>query len=869
MITLFEFPGHGQGQAPSLAEVGGKAFSLLKGSEANLPVPPGTILPVQFFEQWFAELKATETWSHFLGATTDNELRRACDDLKLKASQLNFSDEQKTALSTVLSDFAPPTLFAVRSSSPEEDLEGASFAGGYETVLGVTSDSLTDSIKHAFASCLDVRVAIYKREHGFDITNPKIALVIQQQIASDVSGVGFSLNPITNNYDEAVFNVNWGLGETVVAGTVTPDQFTVDKVTRTVTSRIIGSKETSIWLTANGGTTTKSNYRSGDCTLCDQQLLSLTELIQTVESLYQKPIDIEWAFSNDQLYLLQARPITTFIPLPPVMVTAPGEKKRVYLDVTISVQGVYQPMSAMGTSIFALLVSRFTMLLFSKDITTDVTTTVPIAIGGRLYVNLSNVIELAGKEKLSGFWSNLDPLAGKIIAAIDEREYPGDPHIKSLLHHLIWRVPEIASRIIEAEFMPEHARRHIEREIQLFLNEARVLDGANLSLTDFTQPLFGNLIDRVIRQIIPIVIASRIALHELKKIATSVDAELAGRLEVALPHNVTTEMGLSLAHVAGLLPPDLDAKKMQHGLANNTLPSAFREAWQVFMNKYGHRAPMEIDIASPRYRDNPQMLIDLMLSLRNADGENPQEKFDRNQRQRHEAFEIISERIHEQGWLATKRLQWLYRVVENLAGYRETPKFYLIFSLDLMRRKILKLAEQLVERKRLESIEQVFDITLDDLQRAINNPLLDLITIARENRSFKDRLARLKLPTVIDSRGLILRPPVPPIIEGMVVGTPISAGTYNGPIKVLNSPDEKPFNKGEILVARATDPGWTPLFVNAGAVILEVGGLLQHGALVAREYGLPCVGGVAGATTLWPDGTMVEVDGAAGTIRTL
>jgi phosphohistidine swiveling domain-containing protein len=187
---------------------------------------------------------------------------------------------------------------------------------------------------------------------------------------------------------------------------------------------------------------------------------------------------------------------------------------------------------------------------------------------------------------------------------------------------------------------------------------------------------------------------------------------------------------------------------------------------------------------------------------------------------------------------------------------------------DLVRNRVLREAERFYEANRLDSVDQVFDLTLEQLDHGLADPSLDLKALAKHNRLSLDRLSNIpSLPTLIDSRGLILKPHAQPATEGEIRGMPVSPGIAKGKVKILHTPSEKPFFKGEILVARATDPGWTPLFVNASAVILEVGGMLQHGALVAREYGLPCVTGVENATTLWQDGTEVEVDGSQGSIR--
>jgi pyruvate,water dikinase len=188
----------------------------------------------------------------------------------------------------------------------------------------------------------------------------------------------------------------------------------------------------------------------------------------------------------------------------------------------------------------------------------------------------------------------------------------------------------------------------------------------------------------------------------------------------------------------------------------------------------------------------------------------------------------------------------------------------------LLRTRVLEEGRGLRRAGRLDFPEQVFDLTLEDLAAAITDPAIDLRALGARRRAPVERLARAKeLPALIDSRGRIYRPPPTPLREGELAGQPVSAGMARGPVKVLRSPDEKPLLPGDVLVARATDPGWTPLFVNAAAIILEVGGAMQHGALVAREYGKPCVSGVDDATGRLRDGQQVEVDGAAGVIRTL
>ncbi|MBX9695613.1 MAG: hypothetical protein K2Z81_24730, partial [Cyanobacteria bacterium] len=381
-----------------LSQVGGKALSLIRMTKANLPVPPGFVLPVDFFEDWFQQLEKSAAWKAFVGSDTESALQTNCKKLKTAAAKLRFSEEQAQAVIDAVGKMdAPSEIFAVRSSSPEEDLEGSSFAGGYETILGVKPGGLEEAIIRAFASCLDHRVAVYKQQHEFDWKKPRIAVVVQAQIPSEIAGVGFSVNPISNYFDEAVFNANWGLGETVVAGLATPDTFVVNKQTDAIISREIGAKQLSIKLKEDGGTEEFVDPRSGESTLSDKQLKALTKLLCDVEKLYERAVDIEWAYSNDKLYLLQARPVTTNIPLSEELITSPSDRRRLYLDATISIQGLYKPLSPMGTSFLKNVMRKLTTFAFGRDFTQNVVDSPVVATNGRLYLNLSNVFELAGK----------------------------------------------------------------------------------------------------------------------------------------------------------------------------------------------------------------------------------------------------------------------------------------------------------------------------------------------------------------------------------------------------------------------------------------------------------------------------------------
>ncbi len=301
------------GPLPAREEAGGKGLTLITLYQAGLPVPNGFVLTAAFFDPWLVLLKATPAWKQFLAADPST-LRDACQRLKSISAGYELTAEQKKCVRESLIAFDEKALFAVRSSSPEEDLDTASFAGAYESVLGVPAERLEAALHTVFASCLDERIAAYKRAHSFDQAEPRIAVIVQEQIAGDVSGVGFSSNPVNGDSSQAVFESNWGLGDTVVGGRVNPDHYVVNKPTRTVLERRIGRKERARVLLSGGGTHEREDPRHEQSSLQDGQLQALTEAVIVIENRYGRPIDMEWTFAEGRLHILQARPATATKP---------------------------------------------------------------------------------------------------------------------------------------------------------------------------------------------------------------------------------------------------------------------------------------------------------------------------------------------------------------------------------------------------------------------------------------------------------------------------------------------------------------------------------------------------------------------------
>ncbi|MCP4360054.1 MAG: hypothetical protein GY796_18775 [Chloroflexi bacterium] len=371
--------------------------------------------------------------------------------------------------------------------------------------------------------------------------------------------------------------------------------------------------------------------------------------------------------------------------------------------------------------------------------------------------------------------------------------------------------------------------------------------------------LFGEQMDTVMAVIGP----SGLERKQMERMFKDEDvADLLIALEMDLNGNPTSEMGhlmFALAQFPELQETDT-GEQFAEKLANKEFSSEFQQAFDAYMDRFGCRTIREIDIATERPYEN---IPTFFKQLKAMDVQNDMLA---QVAQRHkDVYNKLLALAQQKG--KEKKFKKQATLLNNY-GYREMPKYFFIVTLDLMRQRALALGEAFVTQGRLDEAAQVFDLTVDQLTQAQTDASLDLRATAAENLAPRAKQAKVQeWPRVVDSRGKIFRVERTAVNEGELVGDPIAPGVVRGIANVLHEPYEKPLNKGEILVTRATDPGWTPLFMNADGVVLEVGGALQHGAVIAREYGLPCVSGINGATISIPDGVMIDVDGSNSIVR--
>jgi phosphoenolpyruvate synthase/pyruvate phosphate dikinase len=873
MTTIFSF---NTIQLPTLEQTGGKALALIEMTKAGMHVPPGFVLTVDFFKPWVDFLKGLPHWSA-LTTVASNEIGQTTRAIQELCRTLTFNRAQKDELEQALTSFRKSNqghLYAIRSSSPEEDLEGASFAGGYETTLGVTVDGIEAAIRHSFTSSFDERVFLYKKEHGFQLNEPRIAVIVQQQVDADSAGVAFSLNPLNNCFDEAVINANHGLGESVVAGDADPDLFVVDKPTRQIVEARVGSKQVVVTLNQAGGTNKSVRENHQETSITNEQALALTDLLLKIESYYQKPVDIEWAIAGEKIYLLQARPITTYRPLPAEMVTAPGESKRLYANSTLIEQGLQEPLSVLGTDFLGYVLNKVGGPVAEGAVGSDGIT---FTAGGGYYMNISFALMMGMKNAALAPGSTGDPRVTAILDSIDMKQYLGGElpaKLKSMRSRMIFKMPPMVTSALEAYLRPEYILAKYQtalpeeiRRLETFSGDGISLHAQAVALTDLLTFFYGDYG-------IPMVLAAQFAQQRINNLFKQEAARVQDHLinlGISLPGNKTAEMGefmYTLASSEEISRYD-SAARFISDLERGALSPDFVLSWEHFLAEFGMRCPAEIDPATQRPSEQPALFFEQLKNMSLAI-DRSRSFFEEARAKRETAYQALYEITLKKGKGRARALESYYKIWLTFGGYRETPKHYVIKVIALFRRQALAIAQPLVADGRLDKPEQIFDLTIADIDCALTDPNLDLRALAQKRSALINKIRKSKLTVrIIDSRGKIYYPPRKAAVSGELSGVPISPGVVRGRVKVLQSANEKKLRPGEILVARATDPGWTPLFINAKGIILEIGGALQHGAVVAREYGIPCVSGLDDATSILKDGQLVEVDGSNGIVHIL
>jgi pyruvate,water dikinase len=888
---------------PEISEVGGKGHSLIKLSSLNLNVPNGIILTVNYFQDWIKTIENSDLYNEFITILQQNKIEKdeACSEIlnKIKTwclDNLKLNKNKKSELDKNIKSIFPndfnKLLYAVRSSSPEEDLSGASFAGNYETYLGIKYDSLEKYILKSFISCLDYRVFKYKIEKGFNVSEIKIAIVIMKQINCDASGVGFSINPISNDYDEAVITSNFGLGESVVGGIITPDEYIVNKLNKKIISRKLGSKEKIVKLNKEENETSiieQNKDMKKESSLKDELIIKIVETIIFIEKSYEIPIDIEFGIEKNILYILQARPITTYNKIPKELLTKPNEKRQLYFDGTLGVQGFEKPMSTMGASIIKKLGHYFGIKILGSYNLDNIKEGIVDGLGGKLLLNISNIITKIDIKSLSSFGGNINRVIPEVLNKYGEK-YKNEKmcyEIDVSILGMAWRLP--IKRILFYNFFAQSTKENFDYYFEEFtkINDKFIDDNLNsdLPLTTIVDKILDELSSNFRDYLIPIIFLGMVkgytTIRKLFEETIKNNPELnedLNNLTKGLPF-VTVKMGLELYELTKFFDKIYYKSKTSNDFYNDYMnkkfPKKFYTDFDLFMKKYGFRGEWEFDIKNSRYDENPKIIINqIYSSLLNTDeNKNPKKDFDEVNAKRPEVFQKLLKIAKDKGF--SSEFEEAYNLMINYFYYRESPKYYIVYCLSKIRKLILHRANILLKNNLIDDINDIFKLNIDTLSSILSNvnkynkeQILQIIK--RDNYLNEIFNSWKRFPLLFDSRGrLFFQEKKISNKKNELIGDTVSFGKIRGKAKVLLSLDEKKFNPGEILITKATDPGWTPLIINCGGIVLEVGGMLQHGALVSREFNKPCVVGIDNVTNIIKDGEEVEVDAIEGVVRLL
>ncbi|MFI6508108.1 PEP/pyruvate-binding domain-containing protein [Streptosporangium sp. NPDC050855] len=915
LVLRFDDP-----RARSLSLVGGKAANLGVLTAAGLPVPVGVCLTTEAYRR-VTERAGLEDVLGALATTPAGDVP-ALNALASRARELVLAAPVPGDIADAVRASADGPV-AVRSSATAEDLPHASFAGQQDTYLNVIgADAVLDAVRRCWASLWTDRAVAYRAANDIDHGSVLLAVIVQEMVRSRTAGVMFTANPVTGRRREAVIDAAPGLGEAVVSGAVNPDHFVVDTATGRITERRLGDKRLVVRPLAGGGVehvpagpgdteriggigdTGDTGSTAGAC-VTDAQLRALAALGDRVERHYGAPQDTEWAIDADGvLWLTQARPITTLHPIPrhaepPTWTTTaggPGERDepdepggtRVYFCFSLA-QGLYRPITPMGMSAFRLLSSSVYRMLGIPVPDGPAGAPVVAEAGGRLFFDVTGPVRgRVGRALFPRILDVMEARSARVLRGLFDDPRFGVTHTSPL--PALRRAARLASRFhipsraVRALLAPASAHRDVRTVTRLIRSRLAAPEGATpLERLDHVEQVLGHRVMPLLPSVAPSAAAGFVMLGLAAKALG--DRARPGELQTVLrglPHNVTTEMDLALWRLATRIRRDPESTALLLGtpaaelagrFATGSLPDVAGDGLAEFLSVYGGRAVAEIDLGLPRWSEDPTHIIGVLTNyLRLEDPAlAPDVVFARGAA---EATAMIRTLGRRAGGLRGRLVRFALGRARALVGLREMPKYILVTALAAMRAELLVVGAELAARGVLDDADDVFFLTVREVRAALTGPSpsgegTPAALVARRRAEAARELRRRHVPRVLLSDGtepeaVAVRAPV----EGALTGTPASAGTVTGVARVVLDPVGARLEPGEILVCPSTDPGWTPLFLTAGGLVMEMGGANSHGAVVAREYGIPAVVGVSGATEHIVTGRSVTVDGTSGSVLT-
>lgn len=880
--------------------VGGKAANLGEMTQAGLPVPPGFCVAAGAYREFISATGLGDEINCILAgmngddpSEVDARAERVRTAIMGKPIPQDIEQEtvqsyRKLAAALGQPDGTPIPV-AVRSSATAEDLPNASFAGQQDTYLNVRGESdLLNYLKRCYASLWTGRAVTYRIKQGFAHEQVALAAVVQAMIESEVSGVMFTANPVTGNRDEAVINASWGLGEAIVSGIVTPDTLTVRKADGMVVDRQIASKDVFVQYAPKGGTIESpvAAERRRLPSLSDAQIAALGELARRIEEHYQRPMDIEWAFAGGRFYILQARPITNMKAIdsivaqqkeqtqsaPPQNLPQHGEYNR-----TMFIEIFPDPISPVFLSVLDPLFTSMLAFTF-KTIGFKPPEGMP-AVGlfySQPYFNRAY------------FEAALQPLSPAVRAQmVTQFVNPFGKHARGAPVELSPAFIGMAFRLLR---LMRTFHNLLPKVVQQYRDDIKAFMALNLSsesdeqiIEQMIKLIFstaGSLLNYDFLMIAMIGITYQTLGTMLERYFGDESEEIRSKLVSGVTGNVTMEtnqrlwdlaqMGKKSAVVrAALLQSKNDALRSQ--LEQSEDGRAFQRELDRFLTEYGHRE-VRMDILYPTWSEDPAPVLSFLRTyLDLPDSQSPYHQQDRLVEQRKQLAAKVEQRVRNdlRGQLIVWPIfSWVLRHTQANTRLRDTMHFELTRLFPAFRRSLQELSKRWVAQGLLSQPDDVYYLTLDELSEEAKAHK-DMRSIVQMRRAELEANRKRSAPGILRDGQAVAGEGAAQAstVAGQYRGIAGSPGTASGIARLVRGPEDfSKLQSGEILIAPLTNPVWTPLFAIAGGIVTEVGGILSHGAIVAREYGIPAVMGVAGATTAIVEGQRVTVDGNRGVV---
>ncbi|WP_329059065.1 phosphoenolpyruvate synthase [Streptomyces sp. NBC_01453] len=848
-----------------VAVVGGKGAHLGGLSRIEgIRVPDGFCVTTDAFRRIIAEAPSIDDQLDELSRLNPDDreaIRTLSAQIRRTIEGLAIPGDLAAAITHALARLGEQAAYAVRSSATAEDLPTASFAGQQDTYLNVVGPTaILQHVSRCWASLFTERAVTYRRRNGIDHRTVHMAVVVQQMVFPHASGILFTADPVTGNRKIATVDAGFGLGEALVSGLVNPDVFKVRD--GEVLDKAIAAKQRAVHALPAGGTqeVAVESQRQEQPALTDAQAVRLVQLGRRIEAHFGRPQDIEWCLVDDGFQIVQSRPITTLFPIP----ESGEQENHVYVSVGHG-QMMTDPMKPLGFSMWQL------------------TAMVPMhEAGGRLFVDVTR--RLASPASRAGLLEAMgkgDPLIRHALETVLDR----DGFVPSLPDAGPGGRPA-GSAPAPIETDPAVVVELIERSrVSIAALERDIRTKTGPALFDFLLEAFEEhkrvLSDPLSIQAIMAGMEATWWLND-KLQEWLGEKNVADTLTLSAPDNITSEMGLALLDVADVIRPQPEVVAFLQGvdgddfldeLAKRAGGTEARDAIEAYLDRYGMRCVGEIDITRPRWRERPSTLVPVILdNVRNFEPGAAERRFEqgRQKAQKKEQDVLTRLRTLPDGDRKADEVKKMIDRVRTFIGYREYPKYGIISRYFVYKQALLAEAERLVQADVLSEKEDVFYLTFQELHDAARSHQMDDQLIHRRKEAFRSYHA-LTPPRVLTSDGEALtgayrRDDVP---AGALIGVPVSAGTIEGRARVILDMAEADLEAGDILVTAFTDPSWSPLFVGIAGLVTEVGGLMTHGAVIAREYGLPAVVGVEHATRLIRDGQRIRVHGTDGYVEIL